>query len=576
MKKNCAVSGKEFEISEKDLDFYKKMGLITDEDLSGLPTLCPDERLRRKLAWRNERNLYWRECDGTGKKILSMYDEDSEFPVYGHDYWWSDKHDGKDFGRNFDFSKTFFENFRDLQKVVPKISQNIALNENSEFVNVAGYCKDCFWVFEADNVEGCLHCNVIYYSNFCVDNSFIYSCELCYECLDCKNCYDSKFLQNCQNCSNSAFLKDCIGCKDCFGCVNLRNKQYYFLNKKCTKSEYETKLKNLNLEKYSNLKNMRTQAREFFEKFPHKFYTGTSNENISGDYIFNSKNLKESFDCWDCEDSSFISRMRKTKNSMDVFGFGLEGTELCYECNDVGINIMDVKFSNSIYGECTNIDYSESCMNSCKNLFGCIGLKKSEYCILNKKYSKEEFFILKAKIISHMKKTGEWGEFFPMELSPFGYNETVANEYFPFEEPNFLSPGLDNIQEFKPGLENSNLKYNWKIEKSKKYLGEEINIPDDIKEIKDDICEKILTCEISGQAYKIQKSELKFYRKMNLPIPRICPDERYKKRMALRNPRTLFERTCDNIKCDEKFETTFDLERKEKVFCEKCYADVVD
>ena len=27
--------------------------------------------------------------------------------------------------------------------------------------------------------------------------------------------------------------------------------------------------------------------------------------------------------------------------------------------------------------------------------------------------------------------TGEWGEFFPSSLSPFGYNETVAQEYFP-------------------------------------------------------------------------------------------------------------------------------------------------
>jgi len=33
-----------------------------------------------------------------------------------------------------------------------------------------------------------------------------------------------------------------------------------------------------------------------------------------------------------------------------------------------------------------------------------------------------------------MRSTGEWGEFFPHELSPFGYNETVAQEYFPLTE----------------------------------------------------------------------------------------------------------------------------------------------
>jgi hypothetical protein len=38
-----------------------------------------------------------------------------------------------------------------------------------------------------------------------------------------------------------------------------------------------------------------------------------------------------------------------------------------------------------------------------------------------------------AKIIAHMQETGERGEFFHLSLSPFGYNETVAMEYFPTE-----------------------------------------------------------------------------------------------------------------------------------------------
>ena len=33
-----------------------------------------------------------------------------------------------------------------------------------------------------------------------------------------------------------------------------------------------------------------------------------------------------------------------------------------------------------------------------------------------------------------MRASGEWGEFFPIEISPFGYNETVAQEYFPLSK----------------------------------------------------------------------------------------------------------------------------------------------
>jgi|GEM_PF-4835496 len=47
MKKICAVSGVAFEITDGDMKFYETMGVPA-------PTLCPEERMRRRLAWRNE------------------------------------------------------------------------------------------------------------------------------------------------------------------------------------------------------------------------------------------------------------------------------------------------------------------------------------------------------------------------------------------------------------------------------------------------------------------------------------------------------------------------------------------
>lgn len=58
-------------------------------------------------------------------------------------------------------------------------------------------------------------------------------------------------------------------------------------------------------------------------------------------------------------------------------------------------------------------------------------MKKAHHCIFNTSYSVQEYEKLCGKIIDHMKSTGEWGEHFPAELSPFGYDETVAQEYFP-------------------------------------------------------------------------------------------------------------------------------------------------
>ena len=48
---------------------------------------------------------------------------------------------------------------------------------------------------------------------------------------------------------------------------------------------------------------------------------------------------------------------------------------------------------------------------------------------------------------------GEWGEFFPASLSPFGYNETVANEYYPLSRDSVIpaNAGVFGEQDIKDG-----------------------------------------------------------------------------------------------------------------------------
>lgn len=72
------------------------------------------------------------------------------------------------------------------------------------------------------------------------------------------------------------------------------------------------------------------------------------------------------------------------------------------------------------------------CHNS-SFLFGSYGLRNKQYCVFNKQYSQQEYEMLVAKIIAHMQETGEWGEFLNPSLSPFGYNETVSQDYYPLE-----------------------------------------------------------------------------------------------------------------------------------------------
>ena len=126
MMKTCTVSGKEFEVTEDDLRFYGKMGVP-------MPTLCPEERLRKRLVWRNERSIYRRKCDATGKMIIGLFSPDKPYPVYEPEYWWSDKWDAKDYGRDFDFSRPFFEQYKELFDQVPQLATILINSENCDF-----------------------------------------------------------------------------------------------------------------------------------------------------------------------------------------------------------------------------------------------------------------------------------------------------------------------------------------------------------------------------------------------------------------------------------------------------------
>ena len=98
----------------------------------------------------------------------------------------------------------------------------------------------------------------------------------------------------------------------------------------------------------------------------------------------------------------------------------------------------NILFSNIVRNG-SDILYSDNLMDRCSHCFGCVGLRTGEYCIFNKPYTKSEYEKEVAKIIAHMQETGERGEFLHPSLSPFGYNETVVQEFLPAEKSDFLS-----------------------------------------------------------------------------------------------------------------------------------------
>jgi capsule polysaccharide modification protein KpsS len=122
--------------------------------------------------------------------------------------------------------------------------------------------------------------------------------------------------------------------------------------------------------------------------------------------------------------------------------------------------------------------------------------------------------------------------------------------------------------------------YSWKDQETKQYAITLANsqIPDHVKYISDNIVGEVIECAHKGEcneqctkAFKVNAQELQFYKKMNVALPRLCPNCRHHQRVKQRNPLKLWHRKCMKPGCDNEFETPYAPERPEIVYCETCY-----
>ncbi|MFA6586266.1 MAG: hypothetical protein WCS86_03860, partial [Candidatus Paceibacterota bacterium] len=523
----CQNCKKDFIIESDDFSFYEKIKVLP-------PMLCSDCQFVNRMVFRNQNILYHRTNntpDSNNKKIISVYSEDKNIKIYDQKYWRSDKWDVLSYGHDYDFSKPFFKQIEELIKKVPWPNLMNWNAINSEYCNYTEDNKNCYLVFGGDYNENCSYATFNMHSRESLDLFLVEKCEFCYECIDCQECYKVSFARYSKNCSDCIFLYDCINCVNCVGCVGLRNKSYFIFNQQYSKEEYEKEIKELQVNTRNGLEFINKKFEQLKIKFPHRYAHILRSTGCTGDNIINSKN------CINCFD--LLSNAKDLKNAF-LAGDDLtdsrnlshtgHGSELIYNSFAIFGGCKNIKFSMGLSSsvDCT---YSYNCPSGF-NLFGCVGVKSGNYCILNKQYTKEQYEELVPKIIKHMSdmpyidskgRIYKYGEFFPPELSPFCYNETIAQEYFPLTKEEAEEQG-----------------YKWKEREERNYNIDiySKDIPNDIKEVEESIINKVIECEHKGQcneqcteAFKIIGDELSFYKRMNIPIPHLCPNCRHYNRL---------------------------------------------
>lgn len=569
--KTCQNCRQPFVIEPEDFAFYEKMKVPA-------PTWCPECRLQRRFMFRNERHLYKRPCGLCQKPMLATFSLDKPRAVYCGPCWWSDQWDALSYGKPYDFSRPFFSQLDELFRTVPlqNLGNNYPALVNSDYINESNEAKNCYLIFDTDYCENVCYGTRLTYMKDSLDLFVARESELCYDVVNCRKSSRLFFSEDCSGCVDVYCSKNLIGCQNCFGCAGLRNKSYCFWNRQLTRDDYRVQFAALKeeLSSVEGLARLRARAAALWLTVPYKYYHGFTNVNVSGDYIYQSKNVRDSFQCRGLENGRYCQLLKDetTKDAYDYTIWGA-GAESIYECMNIGAGVNNAKFSYvCALGNTMNTEYSTWCIDVA-NVFGCSGLRKKKYCILNKQYTKEKYETLVPKIKEHMNampyadaqgRVYTYGEFFPYDLSFYDYNETNAIEYFPLPKEGVLARG-----------------WRWRDETPLEHpitmRAEEL--PSQIADVTDSVLKEVIQCGTCGRGYQIVPAELAFLRRFSFPLPQACSQCRHQRRFDSMNPMRLWRRSCmceqkghaHAGRCPNEFETSYSPARPEIVYCESCY-----
>jgi hypothetical protein len=542
--KTCQNCKKDFGMDADELGFYERIKVPP-------PLICPLCRQQQRMLFRNFKTLYKRPSSLSGTSIVSMYAADVLFPVYEATEWWGETWEGLNYGRDIDWSAQFFPQLQDLFNQVPHMALMNTKSVNCDYSNMTYESKNCYLVFGCVSDEDCSYGHITWNSRDTLDTLYAFKGESCYESTDILSCNKVFYSQETENCADSMGLFDCRGCTDCIGCVGLNNKSYHIFNENVGREAYKKFLEENPIHKPETISMILAKREELRRTVPQRAFFGSHNVDVSGNHIYFSKNIHDSFDIKGGEDSRYCYTMRRAVQTYDA-GFSPDLEDSYQVLNGVGARIIGSHLAMDSH----DIYYSDHCFGS-HDLFGCFGLRQKSYCIFNKQYSKEEYEKLVPKLIEHMKANGEWGGFFPKEMSPFAYNESIVNEYMPLSKEEALAQGFRWRDDIPATRGQGTIAYE--------------ALPKEPSAYTDELTKEVLTCKVCEKNYRLTQYEISFYQRMSLALPAQCFNCRHESRMHARNPRQLWDATCSH--CSKHMRTSYTPENQEiySLYCEECY-----
>lgn len=431
------------------------------------------------------------------------YSKDADINIIPIEEWVRQRDNFTKYWIEYDFNKSFFDNFRGLIAKVPFPNVfHIWLVEDSRWADTVRASKH---IYLSQIVI--LDCENVLYSFFVKENSrnilnsvfVIWNNDNVYQSIGVFNSYNVFYSRYINNCSDIWFSSNLTWCRECIFCDWLENKSYCIENKQYTKEEYFKR-------KQEILKN-KDKFEDWYKTKVNKIWANIGSSNVKGSFIINSFNI---------DNGKFLYNVANSKNV--YFVWWTQGDEEVYSCITSWSPWMKNVYHSVLLWSSEHIYcsahltgsyevYYSIFIDSCKYILWSIWLMNKEYCILNKQYTKEEWFNLTKKIFNQMDKEWILGKFFPGKITPYNFNDTLANVLADFDKEEVKRDG-----------------YMWRDDVIKADIPEWAEIVDidsiDVCKYDEKILKKIFR-DKKWNLWRVVPIEYKFLKKYDLPLPRI-------------------------------------------------------
>lgn len=549
----CELTGEKWLMTDEEIGWYKKFNVPPSKR-------SPLARTRLRCGFWTGFSWWNHKDPNTGKTLISYVHPATGLKVLADKEWHAN--DFSSIYREVDPSKSFFDQFRELQLRIPyPASRNVVEPENS-IAAVSMGDRNSYFVLGCKSedslfsiwVDGLSHSAMVNNAKNIVNSYFVDNA---------RNVHNSVYVRDSADVINSAFIFLSVDVDSCFGATNAYHKKYIWFDEQLTKGEWERRRAEVD---FSCRKTYEAYLEKFHELVAHTVWPENMSdrvENVTGEYNYDSHDLSQCYSC--VHQSSNLFWCNYAVDGHDSAFSTPVYSDLCYE-GDNSFHSHDIKFSYGSY-RCQSMEY---CFLNydCENCFGCVGLQKKKFHIFNKPYAETEYWKKVDEIKCAMLDRGEYGNFFPLSFSPSYFGQSGAVLYYAATPEMWEQLGGGPFDPESAGAIGE-----LEVAANMKKSGD---IPDCIDAVTDEEWASVpIFDEKNGRRFAFLKPELAFYRERHQAPPNIHFVHRILNLLRETNTGVMEEVVC--AKCGTSILVAKNLAYpKRMVYCQDCYVQFLE